>query len=143
MSAPLSITGALINLYINNKLYKEVQSISFTVDYGEQPIYGIDAPYPQEIALTRIMVSGSVNGIRIKQSGGLQGSNMRTLFTDVAFSPYISIRVQDSSTKEDILFIPEAKVTKESHTAAVKAVYRLSFDFVGSVPLFALDRSDQ
>jgi len=135
------LTGPNINLYINNTLYKEVQSVSFVVDYGEQPIFGIDSPYAQEIAVTKITVSGSVQGIRVKDSGGLQAKNIRSLFGDVAASPYISLRISDRISSEDILFIPAAKVVKESHAIATKSSYKLSFDFVGLVPLFALDRS--
>lgn len=141
MARSLVLTGAHIKLYINNKVYKEVQAINLNVDYGETEIYGIDAAYPQEIATTRISVRGSVNGIRIKHSGGLQGANIRPLFTDVAAAPYISIRIQDRQTGEDILFIPNAKVTRESHSAVVKSSYKLNFDFIGQIPLFALDRA--
>jgi hypothetical protein len=141
MAQPLILTGASIKLYINNKVYKEVQSISFSVDYGETEIYGIDSEYPQEIAPSKISVKGSVQGLRVKMSGGLQGSNMRPLFTDIAASPYISIRIQDRQTGEDILFIPNAKITRESHSIAVKSTYKLNFDFVGMIPQFALDRS--
>lgn len=137
----LVLTGAHVKLYINNKVYNVVQSISLSVDYGETEIYGIDAVYPQEIAPTKVSVRGSVNGLRLKLSGGLQASNLRPLFTDVAASPYISIRIQDRDSQEDILFIPNAKVTRESHSIATKSTYKLSFDFVGQIPLFALDRS--
>jgi hypothetical protein len=135
------LAGANISLYINNKLYKIVQSVSLSVDYGETEIYGIDSPYAQEIATTKVVVRGTVNGLRIKNSGGLQGSNLRPLFTDIAASPYISIRITDFTTGEDIIFIPNAKVTRESHSIAMKSTYKLNFDFVGQVPLFALDRS--
>ena len=135
------LTGAHIKLYINNKLYKQVQSLNFSVDYGETEIYGIDSPYPQEIASTRVTVRGSIQGIRIKNSGGIQAGNLRPLFTDIAASPYISIRIQNRQSSEDIVFIPQAKVTRETHTATVKSTYKLSFDFVGAIPFFALDRS--
>jgi len=135
------LTGAHIVLYINNTKYKQTQSISFSVDYGETPIYGIDSPYAQEIAGTKMSVTGSVQGLRIKLSGGLQGHNMRPLFQDFAASPYISIRIQDRQSGEDILFVPNAKVTRESHSIATKSTYKLNFDFVGQIPQFALDRS--
>ncbi len=141
MSQAVVLTGANIKLYVNNKVYKEVQSITLNVDYGESEIYGIDSAYPQEIAPTKVVVRGSVQGIRVKMSGGLQGSNMRPLFQDIMASPYISIRIQDRQTQEDIVFIPNAKVTKETHSMQTKATYKLNFDFIGQVPLFALDRS--
>lgn len=141
MAQTFILTGAHINLYLNNKLYKEVQSVSFSVDYGETEIYGIDTPYAQEIATTKVTVRGSVQGLRQKLSGGLQGSNLRPLFTDIAASPYISIRITDRQSGEDIVLIAQAKVTRESHQIATKSTYKLSFDFVGQIPLFALDRS--
>jgi hypothetical protein len=130
-----------IKLYINNKLYKEVQSVTFSVDYGEAEIMGIDSPYAQEIAITKVTVRGSVRGLRIKNSGGLQAKNIRPLFSDMAASPYISIRIQDFTTAEDIILLQQAKVTRESHTIETKRTYKLDFDFVAQIPLFALDRA--
>lgn len=135
------ISGALIKVFVNNKLYKEVQSVSFEIDYGEEEIYGIDSPYPQEIATNRISVRGSISGIRLKNSGGIQAYNLRPLYSDVAASPYISIRIQDRQSTEDILFIPNAKISNEKHSASTKGTYKLSFDFKGQIPLATLDRS--
>lgn len=141
MAVPIILVGAHIKLYINNQVYKTVQSITLTVDYDEEPIYGIDAPHAQEIAGNRISVRGNVNGLRVKNSGGLQASKIRPLFVDLMASPYISIRIQDRSSGEDILFIPNAKVSQETHTMATKSTYKMNFNFVGQIPLFALDRS--
>lgn len=135
------LTGAHIKLYINNVLYKEVQGISLNLDYGEQETYGIDSPYPQEIASSRVSCRGSVQGLRLKLSGGLQGKNMRPLFQDIAANPYISVRIQDRQSGEEIAFFPNAKVVRESHSIGVKATYKMSFEFVAMVPLMALDRS--
>jgi hypothetical protein len=141
MAQSLILAGAHIQLYINNKLYKTVQSIVLNVDYGEVPIYGIDSEYAQELAPTKVMISGSVTGLRVKYSGGIQANNMRPLWNDVAASPYISLRIHDLSTGEDIILIQNCKVTKETHTAAIRGTYKLNFDFIGMVPLWALDRS--
>lgn len=140
MAQQLTLSGAAIKLYVNNKLYKTVQSISLSIDYGESEIYGIDSPYPQEIAPGRITVRGSVSGIRLKNSGGLQASDLRPAFNDTTASPYISIRIQDRATGEDIVFIPKAKVTRENHAISTKSTYKLNFDFTGQVPFFSMDR---
>jgi hypothetical protein len=141
MGVPVILVGAHIKLYINNQVYKVVQSISVAVDYGEQEIYGIDAMHAQEIAPTRLSIRGSVNGLRIKNSQGLQAGNIRPLFVDLMASPYISIRIQDRSTGEDIVYIPQAKVSSESHSISTKSTYKMNFNFVGQVPYFSLDRS--
>lgn len=138
----LTLTGADIKVYINNKVYPYIQNINLSVDYGETENYGIDAVYAQEIAPTRMSVRGSVMGLRVKMSGGLQAMNMRSLFVDLSAGNYMSIRIVDRVTQEDIVFIPNAKVARENHTIGVKQTYKLNFDFVGQIPLFALDRSN-
>ena len=117
----LTITGADVKVYINNKVYPYIKSISVKIDYGEQPIKGIDSAFAQEIASTGVTITGSVTGMRVKLSGGLQAMNMRplNLAADIAANPYISIRIQDRSTSEDILFIPNAKVSSEAHVIAI------------------------
>lgn len=135
------LVGAHIKMYINNKVYKVTQSVTISVDYGESETYGIDASYPQEITPGKVSVKGSVQGLRVRYSGGLQADSIRPLWTDMMASPYISIRIQDRSTGEDILFIPNAKVIKEDHVMAIKGTYKLNFQFIGQIPYFALDRS--
>lgn len=141
MGLPVVLTGALIQIHWNNAQYKEVADISFTVDYGEYPIGQIDSPYAAEIAGGAISVTGTVNGFRLKLDGGLQGKNLRPLFTDVSAAPYVSLRVSDRNTKEDILFIPQCKIVSESHSIPSRGTYKLSFQFRGIIPYFALDRS--
>jgi hypothetical protein len=136
-----SLVGANIVVYANNAVLKEVQSVNFEVDYGEQEIRGIDSPYPQEIAATQVSVSGSMTLIRQKNSGGLQAKNLRPLFTDIGASPYIQLRVHDRQSGEDIISLPYAKIIKESHSAAAKGVYHITVQFSGLLPLFALDRA--
>jgi hypothetical protein len=136
-----SLTGAHIKLFINNVAYTSAQSVTFGIDYGIQSQYGIDSPYPQELAPGKITVNGSIQGIRIKNSGGLQSKSIRPLFYNAAASNYISIRIQDRQSGEDIFYCEKCMVTKESHAAVVKTTYRLSFDFVGIIPLMSVDRS--
>ena len=141
MAQPLVLSGAHIRVYLNNAVYKVAQSVTLNVDYSEDAIYGIDSPWAQEIAGGRASVKGSIRGLRLKYSGGLQGNNLRPGFGDLAASSYISIRIQDLSTGEDIAFIPNAKVSDESHSVATKGTYKLNFNFVGQIVLFSLDRS--
>jgi hypothetical protein len=135
------LTGALIRLYINNRVYKEVQQVAYNIDYGEYPIYGIDSPIAQEIAPGKITVSGSVSGVRVRHSGGLQAYDARPLILNSRSSAYISIRINDRSTGEDILFIMSAKITNQKMTIGTKGTAKLSFDFIGLVPLEPLDRA--
>lgn len=136
------IAGATCRLYINNTIYSVAQQVTYDVDTGEYEIRGIDSPYAQEIAGGgTISAKGSVHGVRIKNSGGLQAQNARPLFSDVNASPYVSLRLEDRSTGEVIWSIPNAKISRVKDSVAVKGTYKIDFDFIGQVLYWPLDLS--
>lgn len=137
----LVLTGPCIKLYLNNKLYKEVQQVAYNVDYGEYEIYGIDTSFPQEIAPGRFMVKGTISGIRIKYSGGIQAYDARPLIKNLLAAPYISIRVHDRASGEDLLLVQSAKITNQKVSISTKGTVKLSFDFSGLIAYEALDRA--
>ena len=130
--AQKTIAGAHIVLYINGSVYNEVQELQYTIDYGEEPIYGIDSVFPQEIKITRVSIQGSVSGVRIENSNGLQGDiGARPKITGSVFAPYISIRITDRRSDEDIIFIPYARITNERTNVSAKGIMKTSFSFSG------------
>jgi hypothetical protein len=142
MAQPIVISGGLIRLYVNNHVYAVTQSVSLTQQTGEYEIYGINSPYPQEIAGGgQVSTKGSVKGVRVKNSGGLQGVNLRPLFSDIAASNYVSLRLEDRSTGETIWSIPKAKVSNINESVATRGIYQVSFDFTGQVLFWPLDLS--
>ena len=136
-----SISGAQIIIWLNEKKFNTSQSLSFSVDTGETYIYGIDSAFAQEIATTKVSVTGNINGLRLRSSGGIQALNGKSPIADLMSSPYISIRIQDRVTQEDIIFIPRCKIGNESHSVSAKGTYKINFSFMGLLPLFALDRA--
>lgn len=141
MARSVSLTGAHVKLYIAGKLYNEVRNLSYTIDYGEKEIYGIDSAFPQEILTTRVSVQGQVSGVRIKYSGGLQGSGARPKINEILQGSYVAIRIQDRYTQQDLLFVPQAKITNESMSIPAKGVVTLNFSFKGIVPFNEIDLS--
>jgi hypothetical protein len=137
----LILTGPCVKLFINNKLYKEVQQVSYSIDYGEYEIFGIDSSFPQEIAPGRSMVRGSITGIRIKYSGGIQAYDARPLIRNLIAAPYISIRLNDRASGEDVLFVQNAKITNQKVSIGAKGTVKLSFDFSGLIAYEPLDRA--
>jgi hypothetical protein len=134
------ISGAHLKVYINGAILQEVQSLSYSIEYGEEPIYGIDSVFPQEIKITKISVTGNISGVRVANSNGLQGQNIRSGIKNSVFAPYISIRIHDNRTGEDIMFIPHAKVVEEKLNVSTKGTVRTSFSFTGLQPQQPLDR---
>ena len=133
------LRGADVKIYLGGNLYAESQGITYTIDYGEQEIYGIDSQFPQEIAPTRVSVQGTISGIRIKMAGGLQSYNIRTKINEILFAPYISLKVMDRHSDLVLLFVPNIKVTNEQVQVQTKGIVRVTFNFKGIVPYNLLD----
>jgi hypothetical protein len=138
----LVITGARCRLYVNNKIFSITQSVSIELDQGAYSIYGINSPYPQEIATGgQNVVKGNCKGVRITNSGGLQGSNLISLFSNLAATNYCSLRLEDRQSGETIWSIPKAQVSNISESVQTKGVYSVSFSFIGQVLYWPLDLS--
>ncbi len=140
MPSALTVSGGSCRLYVNNVIYTVTQEVSVNIQTGEYEIYGIGSPYPQEVAGGgQISVKGSVRGIRIKQSGGVQGVNLRPLFSDVVASNYVSLRLDDRQTAETYWSIPKAKIFNVQETVATRGIYHVSFEFTGQILYWPLD----
>jgi len=135
------LNGALVKIFINNRLYGQAQQIQYSIDWGESSIYGIDSSWPQEIASGRCSVTGTIAGLRMQGSAGSQGIQATPLFRDIQSAPYISIRIQDRVSSEDILFIPYAKIKTESNTIGIKNTVKVTLSFEGLIPYQPLDKT--
>ena len=134
MSFSTVYKGAEVKIYICDKLFPEIQQVQYTIDYGESEEYGIDSQYPQEIAPDRVSVSGTVSGVRVKLSGGLQGHAARTRIHEILHAPYTPFRVEDRQTGETFFWLPQMKVVSESISMQAKSVVTFSFTFKGIIP---------
>lgn len=139
MAQSVVLKGSECKVFIGGKLYPEVQQISYTIDYGEVEIYGIDSIFAQEIATTRISVQGSISGVRVKLSGGLQGKDAVTKINQRLFAPYVSVEIRDRHSDTKIIFIPQCKIAAETLQIAAKGTVKLNFTFKGIIPYNPLD----
>jgi len=138
----LVISSGLTRLYINNKILTTTQTVSMENQTGEYEIWGINAPYPQEIAGGgQRSVRGTISGVRTKNSGGLQGVGAIPLFSDVAASNYVSLRLEDRSTGETLWSIPKCKLSNVQETISIKGTYKITFQFIGQILFYPLDLS--
>lgn len=133
------LKGAEVKAYVSGKLYAEVQSIQYTIDYGEQEIYGIDSQHPQEIAPGRVSVQGTVNGLVIKNLGGLQAYDLRAKINEILHAPYTSLRLKDRHSDKDLFWLPQMKVVNEQVSIQAKGVVKITFQFKGIIPYNPVD----
>lgn len=143
MANSLIVTGALCRLYINNKVFSVTQSVEIQVDIGTYSVYGVNSPFPQEIVGGggQNVVKGSVKGVRVKNSGGLQGSNLLPLFQNSGATNYSSLRLEDRSTGETIWSVPKAMISNVSESVQTKGIYLVNFSFIGQILYWPLDLS--
>ena len=139
MSQSVVLKGAEVKVYVAGKLFAEVQSIQYTIDYGEQEIFGIDSAFAQEIAPGRVSVQGTVSGLVIKTVGGLQAYDLRTKINDILHGPYVSLRLKDRHSDKDLFWLPQMKVVNESVSIQAKGVVKLTFSFKGIIPYQPID----
>ncbi len=135
------VSGALVKVWLNGNVFSEIDQISWSINYGEEAIYGIDSPFPQGIASNRVSTTGSISGLRVKYSKGLQGKGAIPPIVDLLKAPYISIRIEDKTTGENLLFIPDAKIVNQNVQVAARGVLRMNLSFTGLVPFETLDLS--
>ena len=136
------LTGALVKVYLNGKPFGPSQTVSYVVDYGQTGTYGIDSMFVQEISPTKAVVTGNISGLRIKASGGLEALGISPTLDRILEFPYISIRIQDRQSKEDIIYIQAAQITNQQFSAAAKGVVKVSFSFLGVAALSTTDRKN-
>jgi hypothetical protein len=139
MAQALVLAGADCRVSLGGQAMNEVQSISYIIDYGEEEIMGIDSIHPQEIAATKMTVSGTISGLRIKGSGGTQAKKITPLVNEIMQRNYISIKIDNPSTGYAILFIPNAKITREDVSVTAKGTVKFNLTFKGILALQELD----
>lgn len=139
MAQTVILNGAQIKVYINGKVWKQCQSITYTIDYGLESIYGVDSAFPQEISPGRITVQGALSGVYTNGDGGLQGAEITPRIIQVLYQPYISLRIKDRKTDKDIFFCPQIIVSNENTSVNAKGTVKVSFNFRGIIPYSAED----
>jgi len=139
MAQTVTLSGAMVKVYFGGTLLKEIQGINYTINYGENPIYGIDSPFPQEIATTQVSIQGSASIVYVQAGGGLQAKDIRSKIHGILYAPYISLRIKDRKNNIDIFYCPQVKVTQESMSINAKGTVKIQFNFTGIIPYSSED----
>lgn len=127
-------TGSGVKLIINGSVVGFATGISFTRSTNTKYIYGIDSPLPQEIVKTTYSVQGSLSGIRLRDSGGLDGPGIMNESTISAFFnfKYATIEVVDRLTNKTILTIQKVVFDNDSWNIQTKQVISFQANFKGT-----------
>lgn len=129
-----TLSAAQVFVYFGGKHLKELQTIQYSVNYGEEAIYGIDSAFPQEIASTRAMLTGQCSLVYLQAEGGLQGKGLTPRLQEILYMPYNNLKIKDRKNGVDILFCPSVKITNETVSISAKGTVKITFNFSGILP---------
>jgi hypothetical protein len=134
MSSPKILTGAGVKLLINNKVVGFATGITITREQGVRPIYGIDDPTPQEIAITGpYKVDGSLTGLYLSE---ITNPNMAGIINAATLQQYFDQKyctIQIVNRKNGIIMAKIENVVfhSDSWRLEARAISTFSANFIG------------
>jgi hypothetical protein len=131
ISAQNVLTGAGIILQANGNVVGFATGIQFTRSQNTKVIMEVDSPYAAEIMPTSFTVAGTLTGIRLRDSGGLDGSKIMDLskVQSIFYQQYTSLVVVDRVTNKNIYTFSKVMFDSDSWTISAKNVITFSASF--------------
>jgi hypothetical protein len=131
MAGIKTLRGADIQVYINGQPFGVATGVRWQADKGLHSIMGIDQYTAFELAPGAQSIKGTVECLRQRADGGLQGRAVSAPEAQVMLEKYISLALVDRSTDTVILAIEQALVGNESWQVTSKGFLSGSFSFEG------------
>lgn len=131
MARQKSLRAADLQVYINGKLFAICTGFRFTEDFGRHEIFGIDQYTPFELAPGQSSVKGSIDCIRLRQDGGIEGYGVAAPQSVRLLEKYFSLAIVDRSTDTIIFAIDDATVSNQTWQVSAKGDLTGSFMFQG------------
>lgn len=131
MSKPKSLRGADLQVYINGHLFAVATGLRWGADTGRHAIYGIDQYTPFELAPGSTSIKGTIDCVRLRQDGGIEGRGVAAPEEKMLYEKYFSLAVVDRSTDTVVLAIERAAVQSQNWQVNAKGELTGSFGFEG------------
>lgn len=125
------LRAADLQVYINGKLFAVCTGLRWQTNSGHKPIYGIDQITPFEIAPGPSSIRGSIECIRLKGDGGLEGRGVAAPEKYMLLEKYFSLAVLDRSTDIVILAIEDVLVGEQNWNINSRGQLAGAFTFEG------------
>lgn len=118
-----TLRGADIVIYVNARPWAFADRIDWNIDYGAEPIYGVDYMHPQEIPSHREHLTMNIHYWRQHNTAGLEGAGMTPTGDALSRERYFYIQVVDIVAGVTYFEIPRAKVQRQSGSGAAKGIF--------------------
>lgn len=130
MSA-LTVVGPNVIVYINGRVYGQVEAFEWDSATPKKPIYGIDSCDPFELAPTTTACRATLSAIRTHGDGGFQGAGIVAQFADISREKYFTFVIIDRVTKTTLFEAALCSSTSEKWRVAAKAIMKGTLSFEG------------
>jgi len=123
--------GAGVVLKINGALAGFATGMTFTRTLSTKVINEIDSPFAAEIMPTTYIVQGTLSGLRVRGSGGLDGYGIMNVSTPINFfsQQYCIIEVVDISSKTTIYTFQKVVFDQDSWNVQSRSLFTFSANF--------------
>lgn len=123
------ISGPSLKCYINGDLLGIVTNFRFTVRTSHIPLRGIDVNTVQEFAPSTYTVLGSIEVVRTRGSGGLEGAGIVPFSDTILLEKYLRIDLLDRVTDKVVFSAINGVVTEQSWQTGPKSLMTGAFSF--------------
>ena len=123
--------GGGVVLRVNGSIVGFATSCSYTRTQNTKVQMGIDSPFAAEIHPTTYLVTGTLTGIRLRGSGGLDGKGIMDISTpEKVFSQqYVLIEIVDRLSNENICTFKNVMFDSDSWSFAAKSLVSFNANF--------------
>ena len=128
------LTGQGVVIYVNKSMVGFATGIEYTRRTNVEYIYEIDSPFAAEVAPKGpYSVTGTLTGLRMKGSGGLDGSGIMDVSNVANFftQKYVTLEIRDRTTDQAICFINRCLFDQDGFKAEVRSQMTFSATFRG------------
>ena len=133
MSQQQILTGHGVILKIGGRVIGFATGIQLTRTQNTKTIYEIDNPLPVEIAPTTYLVSGSLQGIRLRNQS-LDAAGVMTLQTLQSYfnQQYVELEIVDRKTSQTLYLVQRVLFDSETISINVKQIITFNASFKGA-----------
>jgi len=126
-----TLRGGDIKVYINGQLFKPVVSLNFSLSSGHHAISGIDYNSPFELAPGPTRIKGSIELLRARMDGGLEGQGVAASHDDILLEKYFTLALVDRITDSVILYVEECVIIDQNWNVPSKNIMTGNATFEG------------
>jgi hypothetical protein len=132
MGASFTIAGAHLKCYINGKLLGYVMAVpawNISTDWAE--LREIDNPVANQLAPRTYSVSGTIQILRGRSTGGLEGAGLVPSADAMLRQKYLTVELQDRITQDIVYHAAFCQVIQQQWSVNAKGLTTGTFNFKG------------